>query len=191
MDLKTLLGANYREGMTFEEVAAALENVVVYTDEDVRTRFVAKNIFDKTASELAAAKRNGTAAAAQAKTELEQAMERIAALETESKEAKRNASIASIKASLLAQGYDDALADETATAMEDNNLAKIIENQGKFLANKTQAIKDELLKDTKPPVTGNGTVTMKKEDFAKMSLAEKTKFAAENPEQYKEIYGGN
>lgn len=191
MDLKTLLGANYREGMTFEEAAAALENVVVHTDEDVRTRFVAKSIFDKTASELAAAKRNGTAAAAQAKTELEQAMERIAALESESKEAKRNASIASLKASLLSQGYDDALAEDTATAMEDNNLAKIIENQGKFLASKTQAIKDELLKDTKPPVTGNGTVTMKKEDFAKMSLAEKTKFAAENPEQYKEIYGGN
>lgn len=191
MDLKTLLGANYREGMTFEEAAAALENVVVHTDEDVRTRFVAKSIFDKTASELAAAKRNGTAAAAQAKTELEQAMERIAALESESKEAKRNASIASLKASLLSQGYDDALAEDTATAMEDNNLAKIIENQGKFLASKTQAIKDELLKDTKPPVTGNGTVTLKKEDFAKMSLAEKTKFAAENPEQYKEIYGGN
>lgn len=190
MDLKTLLGANYRDGMTFNEIETALADVVVYTEEDIRSRFVAKSIFDKTASELAAAKRNGTAAAAQAKTELEQALERIAVLETEGKEAKRNASIASIKASLLSQGYDEALADETAVAMEDNNLAKIIENQGKFLLNKTRAIKDELLQGTKPPVTGNGTVTMSKEDFAKLSLAEKTKFANENPEQYKELYGG-
>ena len=75
--------------------------------------------------------------------------------------------------------------------MEDNDLAKIIENQGKFLASKTQAIKDELLKDTKPPVTGNGTVTMTREDLSKMSLPEKAKFAVEHPEQYKEIYGGN
>ena len=47
MELKDLLGADYKEGMTAEEIAAALTT----------KSFVSKDVFDKTASDLASLKK--------------------------------------------------------------------------------------------------------------------------------------
>lgn len=192
MTIQELLGSAYKDGMTLDEINAALADRTLLDEAQVESivnnRTAAqKRLLDSANKKLAEAQKKNTDVG----TENADLLARLAVLEDESKEAKRKASIASIKASLIAQGYDEALAEETAVAMESNDLAKIIENQGKFLTNKTQAIKDELLNGTKPPVVGNGVVTVTKDDLKKMSLAEKSKFAAENPEQYKEIYGGN
>jgi hypothetical protein len=192
MTIQELLGSAYKDGMTLDEINAALADRTLLDEAQVESivnnRTAAqKRLLDSANKKLAEAQKKNTDVG----TENADLLARLAVLEDESKEAKRKASIASIKASLIAQGYDEALAEETAVAMESNDLAKIIENQGKFLTNKTQAIKDELLNGTKPPVVGNGVVAVTKDDLKKMSLAEKSKFAAENPEQYKEIYGGN
>lgn len=154
MDLKALLGETYRSDMTLAEIEAALAGIVIHTDAEVKANFVSKNIFDRTASQLAEVKRNGAAAASQAKTELEQALERIGVLESEAKENKRTTLIADTKASLIAQGYDEALAGETATAMADNDMAKVIVNQGKFLAAQKQSMREELMRGTPAPAAG-------------------------------------
>lgn len=167
MDLKALLGETYRSDMTLAEIEAALAGIVVHTDADVKANFVSKSIFDRTASQLAEAKRNGTAAADKAKTELDQALERIGVLENEAKESKRNASIAETKASLIAQGYDDKLAGETATAMADNDMATVIVNQGKFLAAQRESMQEQLLKGTKPPAAGGAAAGGSSRDFEK------------------------
>ena len=62
MDLKAVLGDAYKEGMTLAEVETALAGITMHTDEEVRTNYVAKRLFDKTASDLAAAKRGAAAA---------------------------------------------------------------------------------------------------------------------------------
>ena len=154
MDLKALLCETYRSDMTLAEIEAALAGIVIHTDAEVKANFVSKNIFDRTASQLAEVKRNGAAAASQAKTELEQALERIGVLESEAKENKRTTLIADTKASLIAQGYDEALAGETATAMADNDMAKVIVNQGKFLAAQKQSMREELMRGTPAPAAG-------------------------------------
>lgn len=155
MDLKTLLGAAYKDNMTLADVELALADRELLDKSEVEnivsTRTAAqKRLLDAANKKLAEANQRNTTAG----NENAELLERIAALETANKEAERNAGIAATKASLLAQGYDEALATDTATAMADNNMAKIIENQGKFLASKTQAIKDELLNGTKPPAGG-------------------------------------
>ena len=155
MDLRTLLGASYKDGITVEEINAALaeRDLIDKTEaEKLATNRSAatQRLLDAANKKLAEATKKGNDTG----TELADALARIATLEATTKEAERTASIAATKASLIAQGYDDALAGETATAMADNDMAKILENQGKFLAAKTQAIKDELLKGTKPPAGG-------------------------------------
>lgn len=155
MDLKTLLGAAYKEGMTLEEVDAALADRDLMDKSEAEklanNRTAAtKRLLDAANAKLAEANKHGEATGA----DLATALARIEVLENENKTAKRNESIAATKASLIAQGYDDALANETAIAMADGDMAKILENQGKFLTSKTQAMKDELLKGTQPPAGG-------------------------------------
>ena len=67
----------------------------------------------------------------------------------------------------------------------------VFKNHSKFLADREKALKAELLKTTPTPPAGEGSKGLTKEDFAKLSLSDKDKFAKENPEQYKEFYGGN
>lgn len=153
--LTELLGDAYREGMTLEEVEAALANC------DILTRTAAENL---AAQRTAATQRllntaNKKLSDAQkekttADNSLADALARIGVLEENEKVSQRTASIATTKASLIAQGYSEALASETAEAMVDNDMAKVLANQGKFLAEKTQAIRDELLQGTKPPAGG-------------------------------------
>jgi uncharacterized coiled-coil protein SlyX len=56
MDLKTLLGDDYKDGMTIEEINAALADKN-FVDSSTLPKSVSKEVFDKTASELAAVKK--------------------------------------------------------------------------------------------------------------------------------------
>jgi len=56
MDLKTLLGDAYKEGMTIDEINAALADKN-FVDPATLPKSVAKDVFDKTASELAKVKK--------------------------------------------------------------------------------------------------------------------------------------
>lgn len=156
MDLRTILGDQYREDMTLAEIEAALTPIVMHTDDEVRNNFVSKRLFDKTASDLAAAKRGAGAAAEKHKTDLEAALERIATLENNEKAATRKATIAEHVATLTAQGYSAELAKATAEAIVDGDMATFMANQGAFLTAKTQSIREELMKGTKPPAASGG-----------------------------------
>ena len=192
MNLNELLGDAYKENMTIDEINAALASVDFVSRAEVEKNFVSKKLFDKAASQLAEEKRKNSSQKAAADDATAQLMERITVLENENKEAKRNESIASTKASLIAQGYDDALAAETATAVADGDFAKVIENQGKFLANKTKELEDKALNGTKAPAGGSATgAAMTKEKLRAMSAQERYEFSMKNPEEYKTIYGGN
>lgn len=165
MDLKAILGDQYRPDMTQAELEAALAGIVVHTDAEVKANYVSKNLFDRTASQLAEAKRNSSSAAAQAKTENEQLMERIATLENEAKENKRAAAIARDTASYVALGYTEELARSTAEALADGDTAKVNANMAAFITQKTQSIREELMKGSTPPAAGGtgGAV-----DYAKL-----------------------
>lgn len=166
MDLKAILGDQYKENMTLAEVETALAGITMHTDAEVREQFVSKKLFDKTASDLAAAKRGAGAAAEKAKTELDTALERIAVLENDAKAAKRESDIAKNTAAYVALGYSQELAKSTAEAMVDGDTAKVNANLAAFVAQKTQSIKEELMKGTKPPAAG-GSASGGGFDYAK------------------------
>lgn len=169
------------ENMTPEEKVAALE---AYEPTDV----VSKATFDKTASELAAAKKRERERMTEEEAKAAKAAEEYAALVERAERAENALAVSTYVAAYTAMGYDEKLARATAEAMVKGDTDTILKNQKLHLENREKALKAELLKQTPPPAAGGSDTGMKKEEFAKLSLLEKQKFATENPEIYKSFY---
>lgn len=95
-----------------------------------------------------------------------------------------------LKAKLVALGYEESLADETAEAMADGNLEKVFANQKKHLSSFEKRIRAEALKDTPKPTPDGDSKTMTLEKLRKMSPEDRLKFSQEHAEEYKELYTG-
>lgn len=176
---------NY-ESMTDAEKVAALEAY-----EPDMSGYVAKSVFDKKASEAAELnkqlKSRMTEDEAKAAQEAEEKAKLMARLEQLEHEKKVNG----YTASYVSMGYDEKLAKSSAEALAKGDMDTVFKNQKIHAETREKALKTELLKQTPPPAGGSSNTTMKKDEFAKLSLAEQTKFASENPDAYKEFYGGN
>lgn len=176
---------NY-ENMSTEEKLAALEAY-----EPDMSGFVSKSTFDKTASELAAAKKSlkekMTEEEAKAQAEAEEKAKLLARLE----QLELEKAVTGYTASYLAMGYDEKLAKSSAEALAKGDNETLFKNQKLHAEAREKALRAELLKEIPEPPAGNPGGGVKKEDFQKMTLAEKTKFAQDNPDAYNEFYGGN
>jgi hypothetical protein len=102
----------------------------------------------------------------------------------------KESTISKNKARLIALGYDDALAGEVAEAMAEGDTEKVFAAQKKHLDSVEKKVREDVMKDTPRPTGGNGSATITKEQFSKMSTQEQVKFYAEHPEEYKQLYGG-
>jgi hypothetical protein len=171
---------NY-ENLTPEEKIAALEA-------NYHSVAQIKASADKAASEAASYKKQ---------LREKQTDDEIKAAEREAKFAEVMAEVEALRheklvgtytTSYMAMGYEEKLAKATAEAMAKGDTETVFKNQRLHLENREKALRTELLKQTPPPAGGGTDAAMKKADFMKMSLAEKQKFAIENPEQYKAFY---
>ena len=115
---------------------------------------------------------------------LEEALRKLEILESEK-------AVSEYTAQFLSIGYDKKLAESTAAALHKGDMSVMFKNHALFVAERDKAMKAELLKSTPTPPAGEGDKGVTKEDFKNMNLAEIAKFARENPERYKEFYGGN
>ena len=194
MNLKELLGDAYREDMTLEEVEQALEGINL-VDPDKLPKSVSKEVFDKTASELARVKKElkelqekNMTAEEKLKLELEKAAESQAQYKREL--AKLRATEIFVAAGLTEDDYKTLLdivvsEDEEATKVRAKSMVDVIASQKTAVE---KAVKAELLKGTPKPEPGDPSKGVTLEDFRKMSLMEKQRFAMENPELYQSIY---
>ena len=174
----------YYESMTPEEKVAALE---AYEP----TVVVSKALFDKTASELAAAKKRERERMTEEEAKAAKAAEEHAAALARAEKAESALAEMKYVAAYVSMGYDEKLAKATAEAMVKGDTETVFKNQRLHQETRDKALKAELLKQTPSPAAGSPDTGMKKEEFAKLSLTDKQKFAQENPERYKEFYGGN
>lgn len=173
---------NY-ETMSTEEKLAALEAY-----EPDMSGYVLKTTFDKTASDLAAAKKSLKERMTEEEAQKAKEAEERAALLARLEELEREKSVNGYVSSYLAMGYDEKMARSSAEALVAGDMAKVFEIQKNHAANREKALRTELLKQTPPPPAGTTQTGMKKEDFQKLSLLEKQKFATENPETYASFY---
>ena len=81
----------------------------------------------------------------------------LANMKKELDELRKDKTISEFKAKLIAQGYDEALASDTAQAMADGDTAKVFANQGKFLEDYAKKVKADAMKKTPKPPAGDGS----------------------------------
>ena len=177
------------ENMTAEEKIAALEALDL-PDPDF-SGFVRKDVADKYASEAANYKKQLRERMSEDEANKVQAAEQMAAITAELESLRAEKAVSEYTAQFMGIGYDEALAKSTAAALQKGDMTTMFKNHSKFVVDQAKAMKAELLKQTPAPPAGDGNKGVTKEEFSKLSLSEKAKFASENPERYKEFYGGN
>lgn len=154
MNLKEVLGDAYKEGMSFEEVEAALKNVAVPEDDSAEIERL-RNALSKSNSEAAGYKKQLREKMTEDEQKKQKEQEEREELQTKYDQLLRESVIAKNKAKLVTLGYEEPLADETAEAMADGNSEKVFANQQKHLASFEKKIRAEALKDTPRPGKDN------------------------------------
>ena len=179
------------EGMTPEEKIKALE---AYEIEDVQpdySGYVKKDVFDKTASELAGVKKQLKEKMTDDEAAKQKEQEEREELQSKYEKLLHDSEVSKNKAKLLALGYEEKLADDTAEAMVTGDLEKVMANQKKHLEAVEKKVRAEALKDTPKPTGDGDSKTMTLEKLRGMTPSERYTYSQEHPEEYKELYGGN
>lgn len=179
------------EDMTPEEKIKALE---AYEIEDVQpdySGYVKKDVFDKTASELAGVKKQLKEKMTDDEAAKQKEQEEREELQSKYEKLLHDSEVSKNKAKLLALGYEEKLADDTAEAMVTGDLEKVMANQKKHLEAVEKKVRAEALKDTPKPTGDGDSKTMTLEKLRGMSPSERYTYSQEHPEEYKELYGGN
>lgn len=175
--------------MTPEEKLAALEDYDIA--EPDYTNYVEKSVFDKTASELAASKKQLREKMTADEIKAKEDADKMEELQRNYDALLKESTISKHKARFLSLGYADELASETAEAMANGELEKVFANQKKHLESVEKKIREDVLKDTPKPTGGSGKNAITKEKFRAMSTQERYEFSKSHPDEYKELYGGN
>jgi len=175
--------------MTPDEKIAAFESFEYEDNSSELERY--KNLTSKANSEAAEFKRKYTALLSEDERKKNAESEELTALRTKVEEMEKEKLIAGHKTQYLAMGYDESLAGATAKALAEGDTAKVFANQKKFLETHDKNFKAELLKSTPKPPAGEGSEGMTLEKLRKMSAQERYEYSVKNPEDYKNLYGGN
>ena len=190
MNIKDLLKDTYKEDMSAEDILKALEEVELPADNSAEIDRL-KNALSKSNSEAADYKRQLKEKMSAEELKAKEDAEKWEEMEKNYNALLKKDAISTNKTRLLALGYEESLADETAEAMVNGELDKVFANQRKHIESVEKKIKSEILKGTPKPDGGNSSNQMTKEKLRGMSSQERYKFSMEHPEEYKQIYGGN
>lgn len=176
------------ETMSAEEKLKALEELEIDTKEFTKG-YVKKEVFDKTASDLAALKKKDRENLSETERLKAEQEEQLKEMQEELNKLKQEKQLGEFKANFLSLGYDEKLAIDTATAFMSGDYAKVFANQKAFQESIEKRVKAEILKGTPSP-NGSGSVNNQKtkDDLRKMSAEERYKFSVEHPDEYKAIY---
>ena len=196
-DIQSLLGEEYRDGMTIEEINGVLANRQ-FVDPTTLPKSVEKHIFDKTASELAKVKKELGELKNNNLSDEEKVNAAIAAADARANEYSLKMNRLDVEKLFLADGLTEAdyadLIDDIVSEDSDKtiklakSLLAVVKSQ-KSAAEKS--LRAELLKKTpKPPAGDTGSEGMTMEKFRKLSPKERFDFSVNNPEEYKKLYGG-
>lgn len=177
------------EEMSAEEKLKALEGLEI-PDPDY-SGYVKKDVFDKTASELAEKKKELREKLSEDEAKKLKEQEEREELQSKYEKLLHDSEVSKNKSKLLALGYEEKLADETAEAMASGDLEKVMANQKKHLDTFEKKIRAEALKDTPKPTGDGDNKTMTLEALRKMSPSERFKYSQEHPEDYKALYSEN
>ena len=130
------------EGFEYEDNAAELEKT--------------KNALSKSNSEAAEWRKKHNALLSEEEKKKQEDAEKLTQMEKELAELRKGKTVSEYKAKFIAQGYSEALAEDTAQALADGDTAKVFVNQQKFLDEYAKTVKADALKKTPKPAAGSG-----------------------------------
>ena len=172
--------------MSAEDKVKALESLNL--PEPDYSGYVKKDIYDKTASELATKKKELTEYMSEEEAQkvkdqedrekLQKNYDALLQEVTESKHEKR----------FLTLGYSESLASDSAKALTSGDYDKVFEDMKKHLTAFEKQIRAELLKDTPKPLGDDKSTAMTKAEFKKLGFNERQEFMKTHPDEYKEFY---
>ena len=173
--------------MTAEEKVKAFESFNI-PDPDF-SGYVKKDVFDKTASDLAKAKKDLKDRMTEEEVKKAEAEAELNKYKEQAESLQREKNIAENKAKFISLGYDDALAQETAEAMEKGDYATVFKNQQTVIENVKKIAKGEAAASMPTPAgkADEGAKTVTKEQFDKMNYAERNALYNSNRELYNEL----
>lgn len=195
MNIKELLGENFRDDMSTEELLEAV-SALGLIDPKSQPKSVNKDVFDKTASELAAEKRARKDLEKRLMTEEElkaakdkEVADKIAHYETLTRgviarERLAEAGIVNPELAELIVGNARFESDEALVKLIDGVVAL----HKKTKSDTEKSVKADLLAGTPEPPAGKAPDP--KADFDKMTLSEQMEWKSSNPEAYSAISGG-
>lgn len=190
MNIKDLLKDAYKEGMTVEEINAALAEVELPVDQTAEVERL-KNALSKSNSENAEWKKKHREALSEEEKKAQETADLIKQLQEQNASLLRESSVSKHKAKFLGMGYEETLAADAAVAMADGDMDKLFSYQQKHQEALEKKIRADALKGTPKPVPDKADGAMTLENLRKMSAQERLEFSQKNPDEYKALYGGN
>ena len=190
MKLKDLLKDAYKDGMTTEEIEAALEAVEIPDDQSAELKKL-KDANSKLSSENAEWKRKHREALSEEERKAQEVADELKQLREQNATLLRESGVAKHKAKFLGMGYDETLAADAATAMVDGDMEKLFTYQQKHQEALEKKIRADALKGTTKPVPDKADGGMTLEKFRKMPAQDRLAFSEQNPDEYNKLYGGN
>ena len=189
MKIQDLLKDAYKEGMTVEEINAALADVELPADQSAEIERL-KTALSKSNTENAEWKKKHREALSEEERKAQETADLIKQLQEENATLTRESNVSKHKAKFLGMGYEEALASDAAVAMTDGDMEKLFSYQQKHQEALEKRIRADALKSTPKPVPDKGEGAMTLENLRKMSAQERLEFSQKNPEEYKSLYGG-
>ena len=190
MTLKDLLGDSYKEGMTAEEITAALENVEAPKDLSAEVNSLKETISKKN-SEAAEWRRKYESTLSESEKKEQAALEQAKKDAEELATLRKQTAVAGYKASYLAMGYSEELAADTAEALYNGDNAKLFENQKKHMESVEKKAREDALRGSgRPGGSGDGENGGEDSEGVKLAKelgaakAEANKVAAEGLKHY-------
>jgi hypothetical protein len=173
--------------MTPEQKVAALEAFSM-PDPDY-SGYVKKDVFDKTASDLAQTKKDLKARMTEEERTKAEHDAELAEYKTKYEELQKEKNIAKNRAEFISAGYDEALAQETAEALEKGDYATVFKNQKAVIENVKKIAKGEAAASVPTPAgkADEGAKAVTKEQFDNMGYAERNELFEKNRELYDEL----
>ena len=182
--IRELLGDNYKDGMTFEEVETALSSMKLA--DLSKGEYVSKGKM----TDIEARAKKAEDELRKRMTDDEIRQQEIAERENHYKQIERENTIYKYKNDLSSSIKDSAVVNEIATLFADGNYADAIKKQSEYFAKDRATleaqIRDELLRKNPEPAPQKEEPTKKAKDY---TMTEWNKLLEENPAEYKRLLG--
>lgn len=166
-----------------------VEALLAYEMEETKpdySGYVKKDVFDKTASDLAKLKKEALDRLSEEEKAKAIAQEEMNTLRARNEQLEREAKVSSFKAKLISNGYSEELASANAEALANGDMDTVFANQQKFLAEHDKAVKASMLGKTPTPPAGSGNGSLSREDIMKeKDTAKRQELIAEHMELFR------